>query len=352
MSLSFATMSSPPRSICLLRLSAIGDVTHVVPVVLALREAWPTTRLTWIIGKLEHKLLAGMPGVEFIVFDKGAPGALRKLRAATAGRRFDALLQLQLSFRANRIAWSLRAERRVGYDRRRSKELHGWRLTDRIRHQGDQHVRDALASFLEPLGLPPAPPRWSIPVAPDDLAFAAEHVDPDRPTLVVTPCSSHARRNWLPERYAAVIDHASACDWQVIVSAGPSPSERTFVDDILAETKAPVRDLTGRDTLKKLAGLLGAADLVLAPDTGPAHLANAMGTPVLGLYAATDPGRSGPYDSRALCVDRYADAARQFLRREPEALRWGTKIEHDGVMALIQVDEVIDRFEAWRSEQG
>ncbi|MEM9301892.1 MAG: glycosyltransferase family 9 protein [Pseudomonadota bacterium] len=340
------------KSVCILRLSAIGDVTHVLPVVHALRDRHPDVRVTWIIGRLEQKLMADLEGVEFIIFDKreGA-GAYRELRHQLAGRRFDVLLHMQVSLRANVAAWLVAAERRIGYDRERSRELHGLRLTDRITHVPDQHVRDLLASFLVPLDGEAAPPRWSLPLGPEDLAFADEHVDASRPTLTIAPCSSHTARNWLPDRYAAFADHVARTGWQVILCAGPSPQERAFADTILDHASEPLLDLTGKDTLKRLAALLGRSSLVLAPDTGPAHMANAMGTPVLGLYAATDPERSGPYDSRDLSINRYPDAAQAFRGVEARSLPWGSKIEPEGVMALITVDEVVDRFEQWWLKQ-
>jgi len=86
--------------------------------------------------------------------------------------------------------------------------------------------------------------------------------------------------------------------------------------------------------------------VVLSPDSGPAHLVNALGTPVIGLHACTWSKRSGPYNSLDLCVDKLAEAARRYRNAAPEQLRWGTRIELPGVMDLVQVDEVIDRLDA------
>ena len=111
------TTDSPPASICLLRLSALGDVTHVLPLVHTLRRAWPSVGLTWIIGRGEHRLLEGLPGVEFIEYDKrsGIAG-MRDLRRRLAGQRFDALLQMQVAARANLLSGFIPARRRIGYD--------------------------------------------------------------------------------------------------------------------------------------------------------------------------------------------------------------------------------------------
>src|SRR5580704_8810124 len=121
----------PPQNVCLLRLSAIGDACHALAALRALQAAWPGTRFTWIIGKLESKLMtAVVPEIEFITFDKSAmTSELLRLRAALAGRRFDLLLDLQLAFRASLIASLVRAPIKLGFDRARARELQ-WLFTN------------------------------------------------------------------------------------------------------------------------------------------------------------------------------------------------------------------------------
>ncbi len=344
-------MHHAPRSICLLRLSALGDVTHVLPVVRALRMAWPEVAITWIIGKPEHKLLEGLPGVEFIVVDKSSGwGGLAALRKRLAGRRFDALLLMQLALRANLLSSAVHADMRIGYDRARAKELHGLFVNHRIdKHAGlagaGIHVLDVLASFVEPLGLPRSAPVWSFPIADDARAWAAEQLPGKQPTLLISPCSSHVLRNWLPGRYAAVADHAVARGHRVVLCGGRSDLERSMADIIIQAMQQSAIDLTGKDTLKQLPALLERANIVLSPDSGPVHIANAVGTRVIGLYACTDPRRSGPYSDLRWTVDRYAQASEQLLGKSASELRWGTKIERAGAMELIDVASVIDAFE-------
>jgi heptosyltransferase I len=336
-----------PRSICLLRLSALGDVTHVVPLVRTLRRAWPDVRLAWVIGKAEHRLLDGLDGVDFIEYDKrsGIAGMLA-LRRQLYGARFDALLQMQVAARANLLSAFIPARRRIGYDRSRSKDLHGMFVAERIPDRPGQHVLDAIGSFCEPLGLRQAEVTWNLPVpdAARDWARAQWPVDGVR-TLAISPCSSHALRNWRAERHAAVADHAAARGWRVVLCGGRSDLERETADAILAAMTHPALDLVGKDTLKQLPALLERADLLMTPDSGPMHIANAMGTKVLGLHAASNPARSGPYSDRRYCVDRYDDAARRFLGKPASELKWGTRIERPGAMDLVTVDDAIAAFE-------
>lgn len=347
-----------PQSICLLRLSALGDVTHVLPLVRTLRRAWPEVALTWVIGKGERKLLEGLPGVEFLVYDKASGLAgMRALRRELAGRRFDALLQMQVAARANLLSAFLPAKRRIGYDKSRSKDLHGLFINERIPDRPGIHVLDAIGSFCEPLGLKQTDVAWDLPV-PDDARTWARTQWPDDgvPTLAISPCSSHALRNWRAERYAAVADHARARGWRIALLGGRSALERDTADAILAamrlaDREGEVLDLVGKDTLKQLPALLERADLLMTPDSGPMHIANAMGTKVLGLHAASNPRRSGPYSDIRYCVDRYDDAARKYRGKPAAELRWGTKIEHAGVMDLITVQDGIAAFERYASQR-
>jgi len=136
----------------------------------------------------------------------------------------------------------------------------------------------------------------------------------------------------------------------VVLCGGRSRLERETADAILAAMQAPALDLVGKDTLKQLPALLERAELVMTPDAGPMHIANAMGAKVLGLHAASNPARSGPYSDRRYCVDRYDDAARKYLGKPAGELKWGTKIEFDGVMALVTVEDAVAAFERYRGD--
>ncbi|WP_425504914.1 glycosyltransferase family 9 protein [Pseudoxanthomonas japonensis] len=340
-----------PPSLCLLRLSALGDVTHVVPLVRTLQRHWPQLHLHWVIDKGGFKLLEGLEGVTFHTYDKktGLAG-MRALRGEMPGR-FDALLQMQVALRANLLSAFIPARRRIGYDRSRSKDLHGLVINERIPDRPGIHVLDAMGSFCEPLGLKQTQVMWDLPVPADAHAWAAAQWPADGTrTLVISPCSSHVRRNWFADRYAAVADHAAAQGWRVVLCGGRSDLERKTADAIMAAMQAPALDLVGKDTLKQLPALLARADLVMTPDSGPMHIANAMGTAVLGLHAASNPRRSGPYSTVRYCVDRYDDAARRYKGKPAAELKWGTKIEHDGVMELVTVDDGIAAFERFRDD--
>jgi heptosyltransferase I len=308
----------------------------------ALQRAWPRTKLTWIIGKAESRLMELIDGVEFIIVDKRAGLAARRdLRARLRGRRFDVLLHMQLSFRASLVSRLIPATIRLGFDRARARELQ-WLFTNaQIAPRSREHVLDGLLGFLEALGIEERTLRWDVPLPPAAREYAERLIPDARPTLVISPCSSHPWRNWHPESYAALAAHAAQRHgMRVILTGGATATERAVGAAIEQSAQVPLVNQIGRDTLPQLLALLARATVLLTPDSGPAHMATMVGTPVIGLYAATNPARSGPYLSRRWCVNAYPQAALRFRGRPAEQLPWTEKIEQPGVMDLIEVPQV------------
>jgi heptosyltransferase I len=347
-------LAQPPRSVCILRLSALGDTCHVVPIVRTLQHAWPATELTWIIGKAEARLMSLVDGVEFITVDKRAGfGARHALREQLRGRQFDVLLHMQLALRASLVARNVSAAVKLGFDRARVRDLQ-WMFTNaRVAPRAREHVLDSFFGFLAVLGIKDRLVEWNLPLPENARAYAEQLIPDSQPTLIISPCSSHALRNWRPERYAAVADYAARRHhMRVILCGGPSELEAQTGAAIEKAATARIINQIGRDTLPELLALLGRESALVTPDSGPAHMATMVGTPVVGLYAATNPARSGPYLSRLWCVDAYAQAARRYRGRAPEKLPWTEKIEQRGVMDLISVDQVtgkLDELLRWRT---
>ncbi len=340
----------PPRDVCLLRLSAIGDTCHGLAALRAFQAAWPQTRFTWIIGKVEATLMAAiLPEIEFITFDKGT--TFRELgRLRTSSRRFDLLLDMQLSLRASLVCTLVRAPIKLGFDRARARELQ-WLFTNaRIAPAAAEHVLDSFMGFVRACGIEADRPFWNLRLPPDALEYARGIVTDERPTLVISPCSSHAARNWSAERYAAVADHAAqAHHMRVVLVGGRSSIEYEMGRAICAAVRtagAPIINQIGKDTLPQLLGLLSQSTVLLSPDSGPAHMATMVALPVIGLYAATNPARAGPYYSLQWCVDKYDVAARTFLGKPAAQIPWTTKIERPGVMDLIEVSDVTAKLDA------
>jgi heptosyltransferase I len=342
-------LAEPPRNVCILRLSAIGDTCHVVPVIRTLQHAWPGTQLAWIIGKAEARLMKSIDGVELITVDKRAGlSGLRNLRAILRERDFDVLLHMQVALRASLMAREVRAPVKLGFDRARARELQWMFTNEQVVARTREHVLDGFMGFATALGIRQRILRWDIPLPRDALDYAQALIPDSQRTLVISPCSSHSLRNWRAERYAAVADHAvRQHGMRVILAGGHSRLERETANEIQRRVGKGTQlvDQVGRDTLPQLLALLERATVLVAPDSGPVHMATMVGTPVIGLYAATNPARSGPYLSRQWCVDAYPQAALRFCGKAPDALPWTRKIEKEGVMDLIEVAQVTAKID-------
>lgn len=331
-------------SVCLLRLSALGDVCHLLPLVHALRTQRPELQLSWILGASEAQLLSGLQDVTLISYRKrdGLAG-MRQIWRQLSKQQFPALLLMQLALRANVLSMGVAAKRRIGYDRARSREGHGLFINERISAHGYSHVMETLCRFGEPLGVKVDELVWPFTIPDEAQEFALRVLPADLPLLGISPCSSHALRNWSATGYAQLARHAHRRQgFQVVLLGGRSAVERAMADAILEQAPdAHCIDLVGKDTLKQLLALLGRLDILVSPDSGPAHLASALGVPVIGLHAATDPRRSGPYRSLHWCVNRFPDAVRDRLGKSLDQVRWSTRIEYPDVMQRITIDEVL-----------
>lgn len=340
-------------SICLLRLSAIGDTCNAVAAVQAIQRQHPQAAITWVIGKAEAALLENLPGIEFIVFNKKEGlAAYRKLRRQLAGRTFDALLLMQVALRANLASLCISARRRIGYDKGRSKELHSLFINERIRPATAPHVLDTFLQFAAALGVPTAAPRWNIPVEAPDKRWAEDTLTSStRGQLVIVPAASARERNWQPQRYAEVADYAAQQGFAVYLCGGPTELELELARQITTHCKQPLTNLVGKSTLKQLFALIRAADLVIAPDTGPVHMAVAAGTPVIGLYAHSNPARTGPYSWQSYVVDAYSGLAEQQYGKHPDQLPWGQRLKGETLMDSITTEQVCAMFDRVVTEQ-
>ncbi len=341
------SLGPPPTNICVVRLSAIGDTCHALAVVRNLQDNWPDARLTWIIGRNEAALLGDVAGVEFIIFDKReGRAAYRQVLAKLAGKHFDVVLCMHASLRVNLLYPRLPTRRRLGFDRLRARDFQWLFTNERIEAAAAEHALDAMLGFARHVGAEPTPVRWDVPLPVDARRFAEQHAD-DR-TVVVSPVSSQRfnnYRNWPVDRYRAVCEHLTATHGMRIVVSGGGTADELRYADALSDV-AGVTSLVGKTSLKELVAVLERCAFVICPDSGPVHMATAVGTPVVGLYATSNPLRTGPYRDRQWTVDRYPDAVERFLGTSPQDLRWGQRVRHPEAMELITVDDVVDKVDA------
>ncbi len=341
--------SQAPKSLCLFRLSAIGDVTHILPVIHTLKKVWPQTEITWVIGRLEYQLVKSLPGIEFVVFDKGDGWrAYSKLRRQLRGRQFDVLLMMQAALRASIASLFISAKIKLGFDRQRAVDFQWLFSNHRISGDNRVHVLDGFFQFLEAVGINEKQLNWDLPLPDNDLDYA-KSINHGEKYVVINPCSSARKnnwRNWPEERYAKVADYLNSKNLKTVLTGGPSATELEFGKNISSQCKSDLTNLIGETSLGELLALLKGAEFVIAPDTGPAHMATVVDTPVIGLYASSNPTRTGPYNSQAHSANRYQEALKKYNQKTIAQAGWGERVRDPAVMDLIRVEDVIERIDA------
>lgn len=297
--------------VCVVMLSALGDVVHALPVVTAIKRHVPATRLTWILQPGPATLVRGHPDVDEILIFERRRGwrALLGMRRELRNHPFDLVIDLQPYFKAGLITGFTRAPVKLGLDRARARDLNWLFTTDRIPPRPLGHVQEQFLEFLDAIGVPRGEPAWGLRATEEERARARALVaGADGPLVGLVLASSRRERNWLPDRYADLIAALRRdLGATAVLLGGSSAPESEMAAGILGRAGRRPIDTMGED-LRTMLGLLDACDVVISPDTGPLHMCVAMDVPVVGLYGFTNPKRSGPYRRFGeLLIDAYAD---------------------------------------------
>lgn len=325
------------KRIAVVRLSAIGDVVHVLPVVASIRAAAPDAHVSWLIQPTPYELVRHHRAVdEFILFERRPLArSYARLRKVMRGREFDLVLALHTSAKAGLVTSILRSPWKVGFDRARAPELNWLFTNDRIAARPRGHAQDEMLEFLDHLGVPRRL-EWGIgPTETERAQYADLLPEFEGPTVALVVASSLREKNWPPERFAALADRlADEFGARCVIVGGRAPAEVRAAEAIRRLARTPPSDLGAWD-LRRLAYLLDRADVVVSPDSGPLHIAIATGTPSVALMGHTNPKRVGPYRFSELMVDAFGDAGEDY----PATAR-----NRSGRMQRIQVEEVVEKI--------
>jgi heptosyltransferase I len=334
----------PLRRICIVMMSAVGDAVHVLPVINALKRHSPEAHITWILQPGPAALVRGHRSVdEILIFDRSKGiRAFAEIRRALASRDFDLVINLQVYFKAGIVTQFTRARVKLGFDRARARDFNWLFTTHRIPPHEPQHVQDQYFEFLTALGVPHEPVEWDLGPYPDERAWQREFFSRfERPTASLVVATSKPQKDWLPERWAQVVDALwHDFDLQPMLVGGRSARELHAEQAIMQHARQRPHSALGSG-LRHLVGILDGSALVLSPDTGPLHMAVALDRPVVSLLGYTNPKRTGPYRKfHDLIIDAYGDEGEAYpitMENRPDR------------MARIGVRDVLDRVERWRS---
>ena len=291
-------------NILIVKLSAIGDVVHALPVAYALKQCFPAARITWVVEKPSYDLLTNNPCIdEIIVFDKPrlkrlagfrdyAPEFVSLLRA----RHFDLALDLQALFKSGAIAYLSGAPERYVYCD--TREMSDWLSRRVCGPNRTGHVVERYLDVVRAVGCDVKRAVFPICITADEAAAAVAiagqaGIDLTSPYVILSPGANWPNKRWPTTFFAALADKLRQDGLTPVLSGGPG--DAVLAAEITAAAAAPPVDLTGKTSLKQLAHVIKNARALVGGDTGPMHLAAALATPVVALHGPTDTIRNGPY---------------------------------------------------------
>jgi heptosyltransferase I len=326
--------------VCVVLLTGLGDVIHGLPVVNALRRARPDVRITWVVEPMPAPVLERHPAIDRVVVFHKARGlaGLLDLRRQLARESFDVALNFNIYFKSVFPTVFARARTRIGFDRARTRDG-VWLFSNRpLPPRPRAHTQDMFIEFLDRLGVPAEPLEWRLELTPRELEeqrrFASRF---DRPIAAVVPASANPRKDWPAARYIELADRLDReLGMQVVLVGGPGGRETAVAREIVQGAHVAVENALG-DSVRRLLWLAGTARVLIAPDTGPVHIARALDIPVVGLYGHTNPWRVGPYRAfEELWIDRYNEPG-----DPPDP---GRAEPRYGRMERITVDDVMQKI--------
>lgn len=342
-------------NILIVKLSAIGDVIHTMPALVALRRQYPQAHISWVVEEAGASVLRGHPALDrLIVWPRRAfaadmkhgrwgraLGGFRTVLGQVRDREYDLILDFQALLKSGLWVWLARGRRKVGFGRGMEHAEGSYLfLNERVPPVSmEVHALDRGLILLEHAGVPRGPVDYQFPrdaTAESEVAdfLAAAGVAPDADLVVMHPIARWRTKLWKNDGFAAVADELHSQGVRVVLSGGRE--DAAVLDDIAARMQTPVLRFDGRGGLLHLAALCRRARAMVSTDTGPMHLAAAIGIPVIALFGPTAPNRTGPHGEQHVVIRSGVECSPCFKRHCQS-----TVVEEFGCMKRIEAGEVV-----------
>lgn len=334
----------PSPRILIVRLSAIGDVIHGIPVLCALRQALPNAFLSWVVEGTMGDVLEGHPALDELVRVPRrwwkSPREVWRMRRRLRELRFDIAIDLQCLSKSAITAWLSGAPRRIGKAGPDGREFSRW-FNNELVEAGGTHVLEHYLSMLRPLGIQSPSVRFDLPERAAD-AEVAEHFLQERGLVgrrfaVLNPGAGWRSKIWPAERYGALARHLFDVHGVASVAAWGLQAELPLAETIVAASGRHAQ-LAPPTTMSQLAAICRRAALFVGSDTGPMHLAVAVGTPTISMHGPSRADWCGAYGRQNIRLQiRYEDGSSLERRRADDAAMRAITVE----MAAHACDHVL-----------
>lgn len=322
-------------SICILRLSSIGDITHILPIVETIKHTYPNSDITWIIGKTEYQLVKNISHIKFLVVDKNqAIDSLVNMHKLCKKQEFDVVLHMQKSLRSKFIGRLLNGRININYSDIENKNV---------------HVLDHFFSFLEKININEKIIKWntdqlfnkSRPRIEKNLKNIESYIS-------INPFTSDRINNYREWDYMNYFEIAAYMkkkySTNTIFIGKTCAKTKKYFDELLPNSKHIINYINNTTLLETLL-ILKKSLFYIGPDSGTLHMANMFKIPIIGLYATSNPKRTGPYNNLSFIVDKYKEALMKYNNKDIDKAKWGERIRDEKAMKLIKKSDVIKKID-------
>lgn len=338
---------SAPR-ILISRMSAIGDAILTLPVACALRNHFPKAHLVWVVERKAAPMVRGHRALDEVVeLERGwftSPSGLRNTRRRLRALDCDIAIDCQGMTKSALACYLSGAKRRIGYSGKHARELSGWMINERV-EPVFSHLTDRSLELLTPLGVHQPQVEWDLPLPEGARQWARKYrqtISNHRVAILNPGATWHSKR-WEPKRFGQVSSYLADRYGYASVAIWGNDLDRQMAEEIVASSGGTAI-LAPETDLQHLGALIETSDLFVSGDTGPLHMAVAVGAKTIGLYGATRPGDCGPYRQTALQLQYESGSSKQRRRADNTAMR-AIGVEH-----VCQVIDQWHELNSWSSQ--
>jgi heptosyltransferase I len=320
-------------SICILRLSSIGDITHIIPIISTLKKSIINCDITWIIGKTEYELVKNLNDINFIVMDKNKTlDSLFGMHKFSKNIPFDIVLHMQKSLRSKLVGKMIKGKINVTFN-----DIN----TDNC------HVMENFFSFLKKIDIKNKFLDWQTDSMLDMSYIEKINVNKFIPYAAINPFTSarvNNYREWDYDNYGTIAEYLfNEYSINTFFLGKVSKDKKDKFSEHI-KSSSNIVNLINKTTLIEMLSVLSKCKFYIGPDSGALHMANMLSLPIIGLYATSNPLRTGPYLNQKYVINKYNEAMLKFLNKEKNDIKWGARVRDKDAMKLISLNDVKNKI--------
>ena len=318
-------------SICILRLSSIGDITHVLPIISTLQKSYNNCDITWIIGKTEYQLVKELDDINFVVIDKNKTiDSLLGMHTFSKKMRFDIVFHMQKSLRSKLAGKIIKGKINITFNDIDTQK---------------SHVLEHFFSFLDKINITSRVLDWKTDkILKKKNRYLSEiNFNKSKTFVAINPFTSNRVNNyreWDYNNYSVIADYLKNEYSIDTVFLGKASVKKKLQLEEKVKNNPNVINMVNKTTLEEMLCILDTCKFYIGPDSASLHMANMLKIPVIGLYATSNPKRTGPYNNLNYTVDKYEEALKKFSNKSVANAKWGERVREKDAMNLIKLDDV------------